>query len=309
MSKRKGDLQNREFWDSAGKNKRSYIQYYDRLVELAISMFEWKNLPSTIDPRYLELALFTDGKAVFFIDDIIGALALRCSAAGEYDVYGIPMFRRAYGYNGYQAELNEDNSIIIYNNMLHTNSMLDCRIFAERLEEIDRTIDVNVKAQKTPVLISCDENQRLTLLNVYKKYDGNEPIIFGDKNLTPDSLKTLNTGAPYMADKLTQLKTSIWNEALTYLGISNVNVQKKERLLTDEVQRNLGGVIASRYSRLESRRMACTQINELFGLDIWCDYREDYQMIEKAEDTVEGEPDTEGTGGTATTHDTEGADE
>ena len=309
MAKRRRNLQEREFWDSANKNTASYIQYYNRLVELAISMFEWKNLPSTVDPRYLELALFTDGKAVFFRDDVIGEIALRCSAAGEYDIYGIPKYRRAYAYNGVQFELDEEDSVMIYNNMLHTNSMLDCRIFAERLHEIDRTIEVNVKAQKTPVILSCDENQRLTLLNVYKNYEGNEPVIFGDKNLKPDSLKSINTGAPYIGDKLTQLKVSIWNEALTYLGISNVNVQKKERLLMDEVQRNLGGVIASRYSRLESRRQACDKINDMFGLDIWCDYREDYQMIEKSEDTVEGEPDSEGAGGTATTNEGVGADE
>lgn len=298
MAKKNGGLQEREFWDSATKNKVSYMQYYDRFVELAVSMFEWKNLPSTVDARYLELALFRDGKAVFFRDDVIGEICLRCSAAGQYDIYGIPIYRRAYAYNGVQYELNNENSVIIFNNMLHTNSMRDCRIFAERLYEIDRTIETNVKAQKTPIILSCDENQRLTLLNLYMNYDGNKPVLFGDKNLKPDSIKAINTEAPYVGDKLTQLKTAIWNEALTYLGISNVNVQKKERLLMDEVQRNLGGIIASRYSRLESRRKACNEINEMFGLEIWCDYREDYQMIDKAEDSIEGEPNSEGVNGT-----------
>ena len=129
------------------------------------------------------------------------------------------------------------------------------------------------------------------------QYDGNVPFIFGDKNINPNSLKVLTTGAPYMCDKLYQLKTQIWNEALTYLGISNINIQKKERLITDEVTRNQGGVIASRYSRLESRRQACKQINDMFGLDMWCDYREDFQTISDDNDTIEGEPTSDGEGG------------
>ena len=133
---------------------------------------------------------------------------------------------------------------------------------------------------------------------MYKEYDGNAPVIYGDKQLSPNSIKVVTTGAPFVADKLYTLKTQIWNEALTYLGISNINVQKKERLVTDEVTRNQGGVIASRYSRLEARREACKKINELFNLDIWCDYREDYQTIDPlADDTVEGEPNTDGEGG------------
>jgi hypothetical protein len=87
----------------------------------------------------------------------------------------------------------------------------------------------------------------------------------------------LQTNAPYVADKLYQLKTQIWNEALTYLGISNLNVQKKERLVSDEVIRSMGGVIASRYSRLQARREACDAINRMFGLDISCDFRDDFR--------------------------------
>lgn len=89
----------------------------------------------------------------------------------------------------------------------------------------------------------------------------------------------LKTDAPYVSDALYQLKTQIWNEALTYLGISNVNITKKERLITDEVTRNQGGTIASRYSRLESRKKACKEINKMFGLNIDCDCREDFQVI------------------------------
>lgn len=281
MSRRKRD---REFWESAELNNAAYIQYYDRLTELSISMFEWRNLPDTVDPRFLELTLFSNGMAVFFKEED-DYLALQCAISGPLDVYRIPVRRRAYAVNGFNRELDNKNSVIIYNNMLHKNSMLDVRMFARDLYNLDRAISVNANAQKTPILIRCAENERLSLENVYMNYDGNKPVIFADKQLNPNALTVLKTDAPYVADKLYVLKTQKWNEALTYLGISNVNITKRERLITDEVTRNQGGTIASRYSRLESRRQACKQINEMFGLNIQCDYREDYQEIVDAEDS------------------------
>ena len=273
-----GRKRDTQFGESAYMNNRTYMQYYNRLTELALSMFEWQNLPKTVDQRFLEMCLFSDGMCVFFEDEVLGYLGLRCMIGGKLNVYQIPTDRRAYATNGYQKELDGTNSVIIFNNYLHTNSMLDVEIFSKRLYNLDRAIDVNANAQKTPVLIQCDESQRLTMKNLYKQYEGNEPFIFGSKGLDANGLKVLQTGAPYVADKLYQLKTQIWNEALTYLGISNINVTKKERLVTDEVTRNQGGTMASRYSRLETRRQACDEINKKFGLNISCDYREDTRL-------------------------------
>lgn len=270
----------REKWESALLNNRTYLQYYNRLLELAINMYEWKNLPDTVDERFLELTLFSDGMAVFFQDDGgLGYLCLQCMIGGELDVYRIPIDRTAYATNGYQMCLNNQNSVIIFNNYTHTNSMLDVEMYARRLYEIDRTIDVNVKAQKTPVLIRATENQRLTLKNLYMQYDGNEPFIFGDKQLDMDGIKALKTDAPYVADKLNILKRQIWNEALTYLGIENSNTEKRERLVSDEITSNLGGVTAQRFCRLNARRKAAEQINKMFGLDIQVDFREEVKTM------------------------------
>lgn len=292
-----GRVKNKQYWESANMNNNSFMQYYNRLTELSVSMFEWKNLPETIDPRYLELALFGDGMCVFFEDDVLGYLCLRTMIGGNLDVYGIPSDRTAYASNGYNQRLDASNSVIIFNNFLHTNSSLDVEVFSKRLYNLDRAIDVNANAQKTPVLVQCDETQRLTMKNMYMQYEGNMPFIFGDKNINPQALKVLKTDAPYVADKLYTLKTQIWNEALTYLGISNISITKKERLITDEVTRNQGGTIASRYGRLEMRRQACKQINDMFGLEIWCDYREDYQVNKQADDTTKGDPNSNGEGG------------
>ena len=262
------------------QNQRTYLQYVNRLTELSISMFDWQNLPDTIDARFLELALFNDGMAVFFKDEVMGYLGLQVMIGGALDVYRIPVTRTAFAQNGYQMKLDQSNSVIIFNNMLHTNSILDVQEMSKRLYEIQRTIDVNVIQQKTPKIITCTENQRLVMKNLYAQYMGNEPFIFGDKNLDLSGIKTFDTTSPYVADKLYDLKTQYWNEALTYLGISNVNTVKKERMITDEVQRNLGGTIASRYSRLFMRQQACEQINKMFGLNISVDYREDMQVLD-----------------------------
>lgn len=281
---------NQAFHATLMENGATYVQYYNRLMELSMSMFEWKNLPDTVDERYLELGLFSSGCMVFFKDDVIGELALNMTYQGGFDIYGEPTRRRAYSrYNQFQTTLDKDNSVIIWNNMLRTNSALDVQMFAYRLYNLDRIVDINANAQKTPVLITCDEKQKLTMKNLYLQYEGNYPVIFGDSNLDIKSLSVLKTDAPFVSDKIYDLKVKIWNEALTYLGISNINTTKKERMITDEVIRNQGGTIASRYSRLESRRRAVKKINKMFGLNITVDYREDFQSTDIKNDTIGGD--------------------
>lgn len=265
-------------------NTATYGQYLRVLSELAVSMFEWRDVPDSIDVRYLEMQLFLTGVAVWFKDEELEnqpQLCLSCMSAGNVDVYGYPTRRTAYSrYNGYHKTLSESDSVIIYNNFLRAPSVADSMIYAERLYNLDRIIDVNANAQKTPILVRATEKQRLSLLNVYKEYNGNSPVIFGDNDLDPTALRAVTTNAPFVADKIYELKTQYWNEALTRLGISNINTQKKERMITDEVIRNQGGVVASRYSRLESRRTAANKINQMFGTNITVEYRQDYQIPE-----------------------------
>ena len=269
--------------DAIITNNIVFGHYYHRLKELALSMFEWINLPDSVDSRFMEDCLFRDGFCVFFKDEVMGYLCLKTMIGGKLDVYNIPTSRTAYASNGYNRILNKDNSILIFNNMIHTNSVTDIKMFARRLYECDRTIDVNVKAQKTPVMITCDETQRLTMKNLYAQYEGNEPFIFGGKDLDLKKVQALTTGAPYVADKVHETKMQIWNEAMTYLGISNVSMVKRERLVTDEVSRNMGAVFMSRYSRLNERKEACKKINTMFGLNIDVEYRRDIQAYDDEE--------------------------
>ena len=290
----KGDYQ---FWDSANANAVAEQYYLSRLSELAMSMFKWKNLPDSVDARFLEYTLFYEGAAVFFKDEdldlsdsVTGSyLALQVVLGGNLNVYRVPKSRKAYAVNTYQKQLDENNSIIIWNNMIRLPEYGRMMYYAKQLAEIDRTIDVNVKGQKYPIAILCDENQRLTLKNVYMQYDGNQPFIFGDKTLDLSALQVINTGSPYVADKLQDLKNNKWAEAMMCLGIPNSPSQKKERLVANEAQVSQGGTLASRSSRLEMRKRACDEINAMFGLDIDVEYNQDLDLSTEDGDSSEQE--------------------
>lgn len=275
MSKKKS-----YFSDSLNLNMRSYGQYLSILRQISISMFEWKNIPSTIDSRYIEQALFYNAGAVYFNDEVVGNLALDVVCNGNFNVYGEPVRRVAYSkYNNYRKSLYDNDSVIIWNNMDRTPTFPVIELFAQRLYNLDRIIDVNANAQKTPVLLKCDQKLRLTLLNAFKEMDGNSPVIFADNSFDENSVICLKTDAPFVCDKIYDLKTNLWNEALTYLGIPSANVMKKERLIKDEVLRGLGGTLANRYSRLSERQHAVEKINTMFGTNIEVTIRDEIDEL------------------------------
>lgn len=263
------------------ENMTSFIKYRNHLMMLAMSMFQWEGLPKSIDKRFLERTLYMRGAAVFFKDETLGYLCLPVAWAGPFDVYTNPKDYYAYSSSGYKSGiLNAENSVIIWNNYLRIPSCYTVDFDARRLANLEQAIDVNCNAQKTPVLILCSENERLSLKNLYAEYDGNSPVIYGQDNLNVKGITAVNTGAPFISDKLYQMKMQVWNEALTELGISNISYQKKERLVSDEVIRNMGGTIASRYTRLEMRRDAADKINALFGLKVSVSYRDDFRQTD-----------------------------
>lgn len=260
-------------WKAQLLNDATFYDYLFRLKELCINMFEWKGLPDTIDVDMLENWLCEYGYVLYFNDEAVGNLALTCMYGGPLNVYRKPIYRRAYAANYYQKDLTIDNSVLIYNNYLHTPSMDTLVLYARRLFEIERAIDVNVKAQKTPVMILCDDSQLLTMKNVYEKYDGNEPVIFGSKNLDIKGIQVLKTEAPFVSAELQLLKQQVWNEALEFCGVTSTST-KRERLVEDEANQSMGGVLAQRNVMLNSRQQAAKRINEMFGTNISVDFKQ-----------------------------------
>lgn len=276
------------FFQSIFNNAWAYNVYYDQLKEITITLYKWINLPETIDERFLELSLFERGQVLFFFDkDLDDFAIMNMAGVGKWNIYNNPVKRRGYASNGAHVEKNEKDSIIIYNNVLRRSSENETLYYAEKFAFYDQIIDININAQKTPLFIRCGENERLTLKNLFMKYDGGEPVIFGDRNLSQIPIEVLKTDAPYVADKIYDMKVKYWNEFLTFKGVSNVNINKKERLTTDEVQRQLGGSIAARGSGLLMRKQAADAINKMFGLDIDVIFNEDYQLkVNDPEDEI-----------------------
>lgn len=249
-------------------NELTLVNYYKWIKNLALSMFKWEGLPETIDVRYLEETLFNMGKLLFFYDPDLGHLALACLPSSDINVYGRPIQYNIRAHS-YQKNVFAKDSVLIINNDLEEPSMHTVGAFASRLSQIERTTDINMNAQKTPVLILTDDKQILTLKNIYKQYNGNAPVIYADKNLfNSDSIKVLSTQAPYIIDKLDEHKANIWNEMLTFLGIQNTNNEKKERLIVDEVNANNEHVDMNSEVMLKNRVEACDKINEMFDLNV-----------------------------------------
>lgn len=252
-------------------NDRTMIDYIDRLKMLAISLFTWKDLDKyagTGASRFLELSLYEDGKGVFVKDETLGYMALKVNPSDKLNVYQLPTKVMAWSI-GYNKQYEFDDVVYIMNNELQKPTREFMELFAYRLYETERTIDINLNAQKTPVLIEGDTKTILTLKNVYMQYSGNTPFIFGNKQFDiSNKLNVLKTDAPYIVDKLDIHKHQIFNDALTVLGIDNANTDKKERLITNEVESNEELIKYYLNCFYKTRKYACEQIKEKFNLDI-----------------------------------------
>lgn len=268
---------NRQFFDSLYMNNSTFIDYMDRFRRIALARFEWVNLPTSMDSRWLELCLFNYGKASVLKDTNYGIINTKCSNNNRLNIYGLPTDLNCFSFE-YQSSrklftgLNEINgndeykeAVLVMNDIDMTPSINSMELFAYRLYECDRTNDVNIKSLKFPVMIICDENSRLSVENMYEQYDGNKPMIMGDTLQLSENFRSIDTKAPVILKDIDQHKKEIWNEALSYLGINNINIEKKERAVTDEINSNNELINLNLQSYLTPRLKACKQINDLFG--------------------------------------------
>ena len=275
---------NYKFEDSLIVNDATFIDYLNRFRRIALSIFEWVNLPKSMDARYLEQCLYYGGQATLLFDKKYGFINTKCAGSGNINIYGLPDKMNCYSYeynsirklyvglNPMYTDAQKEKQknyecILVMNNWDRTPTAGSMELFAWRLYLAQRTCDVNISGQRFPVMIVGDEKQRFMLENLYNQYNGNKPFIFGNKNqLSDDMLKAIKTDSPYVADKITEYKKEIWNEALTYLGINNMSIQKKERLTENESSENNELVNLNLQSMLAPRLEACRQFNEKYGL-------------------------------------------
>ena len=263
------------FRDAILMNNETYIDYLERMKKICLSIFDWQNLPDTMDARFIELCLFYQGQAALLYDENYGYLNSMAADGGYINIYGLPTEIQCYSYRFNQrrslythdtGEEKGSECILVMNNFERIPTASTINLFAKRLAEAQRTADVNIKAQRTPVLITTDQKQYFTLKKMYEEYDGNTPAIFADKNvITPDALKAMKTDAPYIAQDIMDYKREIWNEFLTFMGISNLS-EKRERMISNEVDSNNELVNLNLQALLIPRKLACKQFNEKYGL-------------------------------------------
>lgn len=300
MKRPKKQAINSDFEDALYLNSKTYLDYLERMKKIAISMFEWVNLPSTMDSRYLELCLYYKGKAALLYDEDYGFINTQAADSGYLNIYGLPTKVNCYSYSYnkmrelYVSGTNlpaEEECILVMNNYQQVPTASTIELFAKRLAEAQRAADTNINAQRTPILIMTDKNQELSLRNMYAQYDGNSPVIFGDKNVLQEkSLQAINTDAPFIANDIRDYMKEIWNDFLTFIGVNNLD-EKRERLISKETDSNNELINLNMMSYLTPRKEACKQFNEKFGLNgekaIDVKLRSDlYNIIKKSESII-----------------------
>jgi len=249
--------------------KDHYFQY---LCSLAYQIFEWKGLPESVDPRYLEMSLHMFGFVGFYNDPKLSYIAVQGAVSGQIDHYNLPTFFQAsapsyqkkFPLSNYKDVQIPNSGIVIWNNDYHVPSIPSLKLFAEDLAHVKMVTQINVNAQKTPILLSANDNTKFSIQNIYDQYEGNAPVIITHESADPDTIKVHKTDAAFVADKLNAYRNTVWAEAMTYLGIKNANTDKKERLITDEVQSNDDQIESSTNIYLKSRQEACALINSLY---------------------------------------------
>ena len=250
-------------------NNLTFTDYFYRLSLIALSIFKWDNLPNGINERWIEKYLFVIGECMFFKDPILGFRVSKSIDKG-INVYNEPidLEPESTGLTEPKTYKNGIDAVLIKNNDLSIPTLPTLQLYAYRLADLTRAQDVNITAQKTPILIITSDRQKLTMKNVFNQWSGNEPVIYGDKEMNIDGVKVLKTDAPIVFDKIQIQKHQLWNEVMTFLGVNNANQDKKERLVDDEVQANNEQVKICLDVMLKARQSACSEINRIFGTNI-----------------------------------------
>lgn len=266
---------NSNFENAILLDSQTYYDYLERMKKIALSMFEWVNLPKTMNERYLEMCLYYKGKAALLYDEDYGFINTQAADSGYINIYGLPTKINCYSFSYnkmrelYTPDTNlpaEEECILVMNNYQMTPTCSTINLYAKRLAEAQRTADININAQKTPVLVLTDKNQELSLKNLYAQYEGNSPVIFGNKDALSDKpLNVLKTDAPFIANDIRLYMKEIWNDFLTFIGVSNLD-EKRERLISTEADSNNEVINFNMQSFLIPRKQACKEFNEKFGL-------------------------------------------
>ena len=245
------------------RNLTTFDTWLEHLQLAAVSRIEW-TFPDTVDPLYVERELFFNGRVVSFIADN-SLVALAGFGASKPNLYGIPLQRIVTAKNGFTATLDNENSVIIYNNTLKRPTAPIAIDYATRLANLDRIIEMNANAQKTPFIVRTTKESELSVRNAYAAVDNMEDFISVTDDFRQDAIQVLKSDVPFTGIQLRALQQSILDEYMLRLGIASANTNKAEWLITSEVAASNGGLMIYQEAYLAPRRQAAEEINRRFG--------------------------------------------
>ena len=272
---------------------RYFMFYMKYLMGIAYQLFEWENLPPGVDERFLEMVLHHQGRICFTKNPLTGDFIVAQGAeGGTLNIYGRPnTFNTVFpNMRGFEVDLfnfKDDfkantSGVLIMNNFLLDPTIPTLRLFAEDLAHIKEITRVNVENQRTPWVGVANDKNYMSMKKFQQQLQENTTHIVVNDKLDLDSLKYHDVRAPFVADKLNEHLTFVWGDLMTYLGIGNANVLKKERMITSEVNSNEEQTTASENIWLVARQQACDLINELFDLNVSVKIRTDVvKQLEK----------------------------
>ena len=259
------------------EKKINSLRLYNKLKLLALNIFEWKNLPNNIESRHIEKALFTHGQAIFYDHKELGLICLPCSNTNNTNAYGETKVVTTSGFNIIDRvevvnRLKSKDEILevglplgvnIANNDLLTPTELDVIDYANKLYEVEKAINLNIRQQKFPYLIATDTNTKLSMEQLIKDVEDGKMAIFHSKHFDISKLNVFNLNVPFVVDKLQQYKMDLNDEILTFFGLNNV-YQKRERMLVDEVNAKNDYIDRNIALMYKGRKKACDLINEIY---------------------------------------------
>ena len=273
-------------------NFKTYNMYFRQMLTLAENVFEFKNLPEFIDVSFLNKTLLRQGSIAFFKDEVLGLIALPYTTIGRNDVYDRPTTIQVEGKNGYIRRLKQDEYVIMYDNNGRYPLYLDICQMAERISLCVRTEDVNMLHQRTPRVWKTSKDKELSLKEAINEIDSMQENVISYDSLDIEDMNVVLAPAPYVTDKVDQHIKELWAEFFRLIGVANLQEQKRERVIIDEMIASQGGTIASRFSRFEPRKHAIEKINSKFNTDIQVQYYDGEPTSEKKKENEDVSNDT-----------------
>lgn len=139
--------------------------------------------------------------------------------------------------------------------------------YIDKIVEVENTINTNLFVHKLPRLIVCSPEDKARVEKLMEDIEAGEKKLFLEAEDIEAIKNVLDSGAGgnYIIDKLYQYKQNLENELLTFLGINNVALEKKERLITDEAQSNNQLINDSSDCFLDSLKAFCKNVSDILG--------------------------------------------